>query len=108
MFQENVALIKEINDLRRELRIARSQVHDLEAAMGLHRKSNAPGHHTEVMQQIMKQNKNAQMEQDLKEKEKVIELQQHEIIKLRGDVTQLEQGASRPNTGQRLQPVSPV
>ena len=28
--QENVSLIKEINDLRRELKIARTQVHDLE------------------------------------------------------------------------------
>lgn len=38
--QENVSLIKEINDLRKELKIARSHVHDLEAALGLHRKTN--------------------------------------------------------------------
>ena len=35
-----MSLIKEINDLRRELKLARTAVHDLEAALGLHRKSN--------------------------------------------------------------------
>ena len=33
IMQENVTLIKEINDLRKELKIARSNVHDLETAM---------------------------------------------------------------------------
>lgn len=31
--QENVSLIKEINELRRELKFTRSQVYDLEAAL---------------------------------------------------------------------------
>jgi len=35
--QENVTLIKEINDLRRELKLTRSQVHDLESTMGTNR-----------------------------------------------------------------------
>lgn len=36
--QENVSLIKEINELRRELKFTRSQVYDLEAALKLTKK----------------------------------------------------------------------
>uniref|UniRef100_A0A8C5QD76 Cilia and flagella associated protein 57 n=1 Tax=Leptobrachium leishanense TaxID=445787 RepID=A0A8C5QD76_9ANUR len=38
VMQENVTLIKEINDLRRELKMSRSKVHDLEEVLGLTRK----------------------------------------------------------------------
>lgn len=37
--QENVLLIKEINELRRELKLTRSQVYDLEAALKLTKKT---------------------------------------------------------------------
>lgn len=37
--QENVTLIKEINELRRELKVSRTKVHDLEVALGLDRKN---------------------------------------------------------------------
>ena len=40
VFQENVTLIKEINDLRRELKICRSKIHDYEAQLGLANKKN--------------------------------------------------------------------
>merc|ERR1712179_626082 len=33
IMQENVSLIKEINDLRKELKIARTMIHDLEATV---------------------------------------------------------------------------
>ncbi|XP_053325091.1 cilia- and flagella-associated protein 57 [Spea bombifrons] len=39
VMQENVTLIKEINELRRELKVSRNKVHDLEAALGLSRKN---------------------------------------------------------------------
>lgn len=39
--QENVTLIKEINDLRRELKVTRTQVHDLEATLGTNRANKA-------------------------------------------------------------------
>ncbi|XP_053099420.1 cilia- and flagella-associated protein 57 isoform X2 [Hemicordylus capensis] len=35
IMQENVSLIKEINELRRELKITRTQVHDLQSTLGL-------------------------------------------------------------------------
>lgn len=38
IMQENVSLIKEINELRRELKFTRSQVYDLEAALKLTKK----------------------------------------------------------------------
>lgn len=41
--QENVTLIKEINDLRRELKSTRTQVHDLEATLGTNRSKNLAG-----------------------------------------------------------------
>ena len=104
--QENVSLIKEINDLRRELKIARTQVHDLEAAFGFHKK-NAGNTKAEMMQYIMSSNKNAQLEQNLVEKQKVVELQKIEIQKLRNEIHELEDGVmSRPPTGSmRLDPV---
>jgi len=39
-FQENVTLINEINDLRRELKLTRTQVNDLEAMLGTTKKSS--------------------------------------------------------------------
>ncbi|XP_048457939.1 cilia- and flagella-associated protein 57 isoform X3 [Rhincodon typus] len=42
IMQENVALIKEINDLRHELKVARIKVHDLEVALGTLKKNKKP------------------------------------------------------------------
>ncbi|CAF1679171.1 unnamed protein product, partial [Didymodactylos carnosus] len=39
--QENVTLIKEINDLRRELKSARVKLQDLQTSMGISRKMAA-------------------------------------------------------------------
>lgn len=69
LLQENVSLIKEINDLRKELKIVRVKNHDLEAALGLHRKNNKDV--SQLLQAVTSQNKNAMMEEDLKEKGKV-------------------------------------
>ncbi len=93
-----MSLIKEINDLRRELKLARSQVHDLEAALGLHRKNNK-AHASETIAAITSTNKNAQLERDLAEREKVVELQQEEILRLRSRIGQMEGYGSRPPSG---------
>ncbi|XP_072430665.1 cilia- and flagella-associated protein 57 isoform X1 [Chiloscyllium punctatum] len=42
IMQENVALIKEINDLRHELKVARIKGHDLEVALGTLKKNKKP------------------------------------------------------------------
>lgn len=39
--QENVSLIKEINDLRQELRVANAHVHDLQSALRLYKKKKS-------------------------------------------------------------------
>lgn len=39
--QENVSLIKEINDLRQELRVANAQVHNLQSALSLNKNKQA-------------------------------------------------------------------
>ena len=96
-------LIKEINDLRRELKISRTQLHDLEAAMGLHRKNNSQSalaieHHPK--------NKNAEMELELEEKRKVVDMQHNEILKLRNEIYEIEKTfMARPASGGRLPPV---
>ena len=41
VLQENVSLIKEINDLRQELTVAHTQVHDLQSALKLTKKKQA-------------------------------------------------------------------
>lgn len=86
------------------MKIARTQVHDLEAALGLHRKANQ-AHATETLAKIMTSNKNAQMERELTERTKVVELQQSEIMRLRTQLEDLESGYSRPGSGQKLAPL---
>ena len=99
-----MSLIKEINDLRQELKTARTHVHELESALGLHRKSNQ-GHATETLVKITSTNKNAQLERELEEKLKVIDLQKHEIMRIRSR-TELELGQIlRPLSGAKLPPV---
>lgn len=89
IMQENVTLIKEINDLRKELKIARSSVHDLEAALGLHRKSNKD-RVTEVVAELTTTNKNAALQRELEEKVKVVTLQKDEIVRLRNQIHEME------------------
>jgi WD40 repeat protein len=114
IMQENVSLIKEINDLRRELKQSRTQVHDLEAALGLHRKNNQQSRAAaDALTQATSTNKNALMELELTEKKKIVDLQQNEIIRLRNELADLEKAlmpsASRPSSsGGRLPPVVTV
>ena len=41
LWKENVTLIKEVNDLRRELKGSRSKIQDLQSALGISRKNAA-------------------------------------------------------------------
>lgn len=102
-FQENVSLIKEINDLRRELKIARTQIHDLEAAMGLHSKRNKSD--TATIAAITAKGPSALMEKDMEEKNKIIEMQMMEIRRLRTEMSDLDFQGSRPPSSHRLPPV---
>ena len=109
MSQENVTLIKEINDLRRELTQSRTQVHDLEAALGIHRKNNPQARAAaDALAATTTTNKNALMQLELEEKSKVVELQMAEIMRLRNQLMEMERAGSavsRPSSATRLPPV---
>ena len=72
--------------------------------MGLHRKSNK-AHATETLDKLKSTNKNALLETDMFEKLKVIDLQKHEIIKLRNQIRGLEGFSSRPTSVEKLPPM---
>ena len=100
--QENVTLIKEINDLRRELKIARTQVHDLETVLGVMRKQQQS---SDVEKSGNTDNKDNLSDENV-EMEKMIDMQKGEIRKLRVQIKEMETIInSRPPSGSRLPPV---
>ena len=99
-----MSLIKEINDLRRELKIARTQIHDLEAALGLHSKKNKNEGANIAM--FTTKGPSALLQNEMDEKEKMIDMQKMEIRRLRQEMSEMELGmGSRPPSGQKLQPI---
>uniref|UniRef100_A0A8C4J318 Cilia and flagella associated protein 57 n=1 Tax=Dromaius novaehollandiae TaxID=8790 RepID=A0A8C4J318_DRONO len=84
IMQENVSLIKEINELRRELKVTRTQVHDLQSTLGLTKKKQVirdPAPSSELLSSPAVLRLNAE-----KESEKIIEMQQLEIQRLRDQI----------------------
>ena len=88
--------------MRRELKIARTQVHDLETTLGVMRKQQAmpledlPGNG----------GGKRKLSQENEQMDKIIEMQKGEIRKLRGQIKDIETlAASRPPSGGRLPPV---
>ncbi|XP_069719000.1 cilia- and flagella-associated protein 57 [Phaenicophaeus curvirostris] len=82
--QENVSLIKEINDLRQELDATRTQVHDLQSKLKLIKKKQAIQDTTptsELLSSPAVPRLNAE-----RENEKIIETQQLEIQQLRDQI----------------------
>ncbi|XP_055986867.1 cilia- and flagella-associated protein 57 [Sorex fumeus] len=91
IMQENVSLIKEINELRRELKLTRSQVYDLEAALKLTKKLRPPevpeaGPSEEVPSMPPTKRLNEQEETG-----RIIEMQRLEIRRLRDQIQEQEQ-----------------
>ncbi|XP_009466469.1 PREDICTED: WD repeat-containing protein 65 [Nipponia nippon] len=82
--QENVSLIKEINNLRQELKVAHTQVHDLRSRLRLTKKKQAiqdTAPSGELLSSPAVLRLNAE-----KESEKIIEMQQLEIQYLRDQI----------------------
>nr|CAB3267722.1 WD repeat-containing protein 65 [Phallusia mammillata] len=112
IMQENVTLIKEINDLRRELKSTRTQVHDLEATLGTNRSKNmtgskatkrsdtaATGSEGSGGQSVLRQNPEEELP-------RIVDIQKSEIRKLRNQIMDLEdQLMRRPPSGGRLPPM---
>uniref|UniRef100_A0A2K6FMU8 Cilia and flagella associated protein 57 n=1 Tax=Propithecus coquereli TaxID=379532 RepID=A0A2K6FMU8_PROCO len=91
IMQENVSLIKEINELRRELKFTRSQVYDLEAALKLSKKIRPQ----EVLDSVPSKDKlSIAPTVRLNEQEetgRIIEMQRLEIQRLRDQIQEQEQ-----------------
>ena len=101
-----MTLIKEINDLRRELSQSRTRVHDLEAALGVHRASTVARATGGSGALASSTSKNAVLQQQLEEKCKVVELQRSEIMRLRAQLMDLERPASGGGGGPASRPSS--
>nr|XP_020031329.1 cilia- and flagella-associated protein 57 [Castor canadensis] len=91
IMQENVSLIKEINELRRELKFTRSQVYDLESALKLSKKirpQEAP--ETEVSKDMPSVAPTMRLNEQ-EETDRIIEMQRLEIQRLRDQIQEQEQ-----------------
>nr|XP_016848705.1 PREDICTED: cilia- and flagella-associated protein 57 [Anolis carolinensis] len=103
IMQENVSLIKEINDLRRELKITRTQVHELQSTLGLLRKrkkqsavSTGSSPDLQSSSAILRLNPE-------EEAERIIEMQRLEIAYLRELIEGQDRAlAVRPTSGRKL------
>ncbi|XP_051664411.1 cilia- and flagella-associated protein 57 isoform X2 [Manacus candei] len=96
LVQENVSLIKEINDLRQELKVANTQVHDLQAALRLNKKKKAiqdTAPSSELLSGPAVLRLNPEMES-----EKIIEIQQLEIQYLRDQIQEKGQVLNCPSS----------
>ncbi|XP_027538817.1 cilia- and flagella-associated protein 57 isoform X2 [Neopelma chrysocephalum] len=96
LVQENVTLIKEINDLRQELKVANTQVHDLRAALRLNKKKKAiqdTASSSELLSGPAVLRLNPEMES-----EKIIEIQKLEIQYLRDQIQEKGQVLNCPSS----------
>lgn len=109
IMQENVALIREINDLRRELKIARSNEHQLEATLQTTRKisqmrgQTLPASTLEFSGTAGAANRTLSATQQADQLERIITMQKQEIRRLRSALQKLESHArDRPPSTGRL------
>ncbi len=101
-------LINEINDLRRELKMSRTQVHDLETALNVMRKQHHAATNNQQMQNGSKDKLRDNTVFDEQEARHLIDLQKHEMRKLRAQIKDLEANlAARPPSG-KLPPMSQI
>ncbi|XP_058408127.1 cilia- and flagella-associated protein 57 isoform X4 [Diceros bicornis minor] len=91
IMQENVSLIKEINELRRELKFTRSQVYDLEAALKLTKKIRPQEVPETVSSEDVPGVASTVRLNEQEETERIIEMQRLEIQRLRDQIQEQEQ-----------------
>lgn len=106
--QENVTLLKEINDLRKELKGSRTQIHDLEALLNVARKNgfDETRHTAGTVKNIIKPTGLGKTEPN--DNSRLLDMQKIEISKLRNRIRELEITARRPQSGDKLPPVHPM
>ncbi|XP_048671546.1 cilia- and flagella-associated protein 57 isoform X5 [Marmota marmota marmota] len=91
IMQENVSLIKEINELRRELKFTRSQVYDLEAALKLSKKIRTQEDQETVPSRDLPRVSPIRRLKEQEETNRIIEMQRLEIRRLRDQIQEQEQ-----------------
>ncbi|XP_077882207.1 cilia- and flagella-associated protein 57 isoform X4 [Ictidomys tridecemlineatus] len=91
IMQENVSLIKEINELRRELKYTRSQVYDLEAALKLSKKIRTQEDQETVPSRDLPRVSPIRRLKEQEETNRIIEMQRLEIRRLRDQIQEQEQ-----------------
>ncbi|XP_072628724.1 cilia- and flagella-associated protein 57 isoform X3 [Canis lupus baileyi] len=91
IMQENVSLIKEINELRRELKFTRSQVYDLEAALKLTKKIRPQDVPETVPSEDVCSAAPTMRLNEQEETGRIIEMQRLEIQRLRDQIQEQEQ-----------------
>jgi hypothetical protein len=101
--QENVSLLKEINDLRTELKKSRTLSHDLEAALKIARKQGFDDQAALSSSKPLPPNTGiAKIEPS--DDSRIIEMQKLEISRLRGKIRELNL-PKRQVPGEKLPPV---
>jgi hypothetical protein len=99
-------LIKEVNDLRKELKLSRSRIHDLETALGISKK-NAATTTDAIVQALHVHQGNHLIEEKQSELQKIIEYQKQEIKRLRERIEDMETRVnSRPQSSNQLPPLT--
>jgi len=104
IMQENVSLIKEINDLRRELKIARTQISSFKYALNL---DQGKVHDLEANSNVLKKGVipagGGPAAEEMEQTQKIVDLQKQEIKRLRDE---LRHTINRPlSNGQKLPPM---
>ena len=97
--------MKEINDLRKELKVARTQIHDLEALLNVARKNGFDElrHSAGIVKNTIKPTGLGKIEPN--DNSRLLDMQKIEISKLRNRIRELEINARRPPSGEKLPPV---
>merc|ERR1739838_787028 len=112
IMQENVSLIKEINDLRRELKITRMGLHDIESSLGSSKNTKSTAMTAQKRQETLAKIGEAEKQEAIKrhnleeEAPRIIEMQRNEIKRLREEMNDLQNQVSRrPSADGRLPPM---
>lgn len=102
--QENVSLMHEINALRRELKLGRNRITELEAALGLNRKHGETAR--ELLAEVAKSKQNPQLEMQYEQAKNALAAQQAMIAQLQ---QKLEAQTHDVNNVNRFQgPLPPI
>ena len=99
-----MTLLKEINDLRSELKKSRTTAHDLEAVLKIARKQGFDDQAAYAsIKPVLPPTGLAKIEPT--DNSRIIEMQKAEISRLRAKIHDLERGLHRPPSGSKLPPM---